>query len=201
MKTSAATISMVLVLLFAGGAQSQTTIPRQGAPGGDAGAPRRPVPARPPVAVQHPGSVRHPGFGRQPFFAQSPAFVRPARFPFRSGFVTNQIFIARGDVVAPWPYWYQYPSQAYAQPQYWAYCQNPEGYYPYVQDCPGGWLAVVPTPPAPGWWRSSPDTDRQPLGGSSTEELREQIARSRAESDAGLDLLSTLTTPSSTTIE
>ena len=30
---------------------------------------------------------------------------------------------------------------------YWYYCQDPRGYYPYVQQCPGGWMKVVPTPP------------------------------------------------------
>ena len=36
------------------------------------------------------------------------------------------------------------------QPQtdYWHYCQKPQGYYPYVKNCPGGWLQVVPQPPA-----------------------------------------------------
>lgn len=36
-----------------------------------------------------------------------------------------------------------------AQPQtnYWYYCQNPDGYYPYVKRCPGGWLQVAPQPP------------------------------------------------------
>lgn len=37
-------------------------------------------------------------------------------------------------------------------PAYWYYCQNPQGYYPYMKDCPGGWLTVVPpsnAPPAP----------------------------------------------------
>ena len=29
----------------------------------------------------------------------------------------------------------------------WYYCDNPTGYYPYVQQCPGGWRPVVPTPP------------------------------------------------------
>lgn len=31
-------------------------------------------------------------------------------------------------------------------PAYWYYCQNPGGYYPYVQQCPGGWQQVTPTP-------------------------------------------------------
>ena len=29
----------------------------------------------------------------------------------------------------------------------WYYCANPSGYYPYVQQCPGGWRVVAPTPP------------------------------------------------------
>ncbi len=31
---------------------------------------------------------------------------------------------------------------------YWYHCDNPEGYYPYIKDCPGGWMKVLPTPPA-----------------------------------------------------
>jgi hypothetical protein len=29
----------------------------------------------------------------------------------------------------------------------WYHCDNPEGYYPYIKECPGGWTAVSPTPP------------------------------------------------------
>ena len=74
----------------------------------------------------------------------------------------------RGGVVIGAPYWgwgpgwWSYPGYGYynspvvverqapvyvqpeAQPQYWYYCQSPQGYYPYVQQCPGGWLQVVP---------------------------------------------------------
>jgi len=71
---------------------------------------------------------------------------------------------------APYPYYPYYPyyygapptvvqqapqvyvqPEAQAQPSYWYYCQNPQGYYPYVQQCPGGWMTVVPptAPPAP----------------------------------------------------
>ena len=63
-------------------------------------------------------------------------------------------------VGSPWyPYDY-YPqpptviqqAPAYVQPQqqedanYWYYCENPKGYYPYVASCPSGWMKVVPTP-------------------------------------------------------
>lgn len=32
---------------------------------------------------------------------------------------------------------------------YWYYCNNPQGYYPYIKQCPNGWQQVSPTPPAP----------------------------------------------------
>ena len=35
------------------------------------------------------------------------------------------------------------------QQVYWYYCKKPEGYYPYVKQCPDGWMKVVPTPPKP----------------------------------------------------
>jgi hypothetical protein len=44
---------------------------------------------------------------------------------------------------------YSKPEQE--QPYYWYYCPNPQGYYPYIKSCPGGWVRVVPnlTPPNP----------------------------------------------------
>lgn len=64
-----------------------------------------------------------------------------------------------------YPYSYGYPAysppvvvesspQTYIQrdsqaQQYWYYCQNPQGYYPYVSECPGGWQPVSPQPPSP----------------------------------------------------
>jgi hypothetical protein len=69
------------------------------------------------------------------------------------------------------PYWgsYAYPyvyppvvtvpsTQVYVQPSapaaaqppppsYWYYCDTSQAYYPYVQQCPGGWRPVTPTPP------------------------------------------------------
>ena len=54
----------------------------------------------------------------------------------------------------------QHPSELYVQPvppkdspqqqleqNYWYYCAEPKGYYPYVKECPGGWIKVVPFPP------------------------------------------------------
>lgn len=35
-----------------------------------------------------------------------------------------------------------------AAPAYWYHCAKPEGYYPYVTSCPGGWQTVPAQPPA-----------------------------------------------------
>ncbi|SNS86599.1 hypothetical protein SAMN06265795_10826 [Noviherbaspirillum humi] len=35
------------------------------------------------------------------------------------------------------------------QPGYWYYCGSPDGYYPYVKECSGGWRAVTPAPAQP----------------------------------------------------
>jgi hypothetical protein len=66
------------------------------------------------------------------------------------------------------PYYYPYPPTVIVSPpqpqvyiqqppaqsdwaqdgnSYWYHCDKPEGYYPYVKSCPGGWQKVVPTPP------------------------------------------------------
>ncbi len=59
--------------------------------------------------------------------------------------------------IVGWPYYaavvtetspgYTTPEQQ--PPYYWYYCQDQQGYYPYVESCPGGWIPVVPnvTPP------------------------------------------------------
>ena len=43
-----------------------------------------------------------------------------------------------------------YVEQAPAAPQnnnYWYYCPTNNGYYPYVKECPAGWLKVLPETP------------------------------------------------------
>ncbi|WP_051328439.1 hypothetical protein [Desulfatirhabdium butyrativorans] len=29
---------------------------------------------------------------------------------------------------------------------YWYYCESARAYYPYVKECPGGWMKVLPQP-------------------------------------------------------
>jgi hypothetical protein len=56
----------------------------------------------------------------------------------------------------PYPYYGTPPQQEnyeFVQPEspsYWYFCQNPKGYYPYVKQCPNGWMRVVPTPQSKG---------------------------------------------------
>jgi hypothetical protein len=40
-----------------------------------------------------------------------------------------------------------YEQQPAEETYYWYYCSDPQGYYPYVKQCPKGWMKVVPTPP------------------------------------------------------
>ncbi len=76
-------------------------------------------------------------------------------------FVHSHVFIGApfffGDPFwwGPWPTYAAPPAVVQSSPPvyiqqqptpsaYWYYCQKPEGYYPYIKDCPGGWLTVVP---------------------------------------------------------
>lgn len=43
---------------------------------------------------------------------------------------------------------YVQPAPQSDAPVYWYFCRDPEGYYPYVTQCPKGWLKVVPSPPS-----------------------------------------------------
>ena len=104
---------------------------------------------------------------------------RHAGHGFRHGrhvFIRPHVVFPIGPFWTPYwgPYWepYGYPSvvvtpvpQVYVQPvpptsvppppapqpaqPSWYYCEEPQGYYPYVQQCPSGWRPVAPTPPSP----------------------------------------------------
>lgn len=41
---------------------------------------------------------------------------------------------------------YIQPDPSPGEQSYWYYCQDPEGYYPYVKECPKGWIKVEPSP-------------------------------------------------------
>ena len=50
-------------------------------------------------------------------------------------------------------------SSRVVQGSWWYYCVDAKAYYPYVNQCPGGWLRVAPQP--------APDSDGQPASDNS----------------------------------
>ncbi|HSF29087.1 MAG TPA: hypothetical protein VLK82_01250 [Candidatus Tectomicrobia bacterium] len=87
----------------------------------------------------------HRGYGyygyRRPSVVIVPRIVVPFGVPY----------VYPPAVVAAPPVYVQPAPQVYVQPPppqpYWYYCDDPQGYYPYVPQCPGGWRQVTPTPP------------------------------------------------------
>lgn len=96
----------------------------------------------------------YPGFYGSGFYGSS--FYGPGFYGYRSygydPFFYRPYYSYPQTVVVPVtpPVYIQREQPRPAQPQvnYWHYCQNPEGYYPYVKSCPGGWLQVAPQPSA-----------------------------------------------------
>ena len=79
-----------------------------------------------------------------------------------TGPAAAEVFIGVGvpGYYAPYPYVYAPPPVIYpppvqnvvppvlgsAPPSYWYYCDNPEGYYPYIGSCSSAWRPVQPAP-------------------------------------------------------
>jgi hypothetical protein len=94
----------------------------------------------------HRGNYGHSSFGfyfGAPFYSY-PYYSYPYQYPFYfppavvTVPATPPVYIQQSPPAAQ-----QYPSG------YWYYCNNPEGYYPYIKECPNGWQQVDPIPPAP----------------------------------------------------
>jgi hypothetical protein len=77
-----------------------------------------------------PGYYGAYGFGNPffypPYYNYPPVVVAPAAPP---------VYVEQRNAVPAQP-----------QTNYWYYCRNPDGYYPYIKECPNGWLQVVPQP-------------------------------------------------------
>jgi len=96
--------------------------------------------------VGHPGWWGYPGWWGPRFYWGGPV----VGFPYPYAYPYPYPYYVPPPVVTQEPPVYSEPEQQ--QSDYWYYCQNPQGYYPYIKSCPGGWMKVVPnvTPPHPG---------------------------------------------------
>ncbi|MDE2387879.1 MAG: hypothetical protein KGN35_02165 [Betaproteobacteria bacterium] len=65
------------------------------------------------------------------FLAASPVFLAPLIAPARAPTYVQRQDVSRPPVVPQ-------------QKNYWYYCRNPEGYYPYIKQCAGQWIKVPP---------------------------------------------------------
>lgn len=88
-----------------------------------------------------------PGWG--PYYSR-PYYPRPyyavPTYPYYP-----PVIVAPAPVPVPPPVYIEQPAQQGAAPQtadnaYWYYCNQPEGYYPYVKECPAGWQKITPQP-------------------------------------------------------
>jgi hypothetical protein len=78
-----------------------------------------------------PGYYGPPPYGYYPPYPYYPPVVAVPSAP--------PTYVEQGEEQTP-------PAQS---PNYWYYCEKPQGYYPYVRQCPGGWQKVSPQPTAP----------------------------------------------------
>ena len=77
-------------------------------------------------------------------------FVR-SLYPYPDPYVPQVVVVRQQPVLSrqpPPPPQTVVPAQT--QTQYWYFCEQSNGYYPYVQDCPAGWMAVPAAPPSMG---------------------------------------------------
>ena len=84
-----------------------------------------------------------PGFGWPWYYGRSyyaPYYDYPPVVAVASG---PEVYVDQEDAVAPVPQ----SSAPRQQPgNWWYYCQKSRSYYPYVKECPEGWLRVAPQP-------------------------------------------------------
>jgi hypothetical protein len=79
-----------------------------------------------------------PGYYYPSPYYYYPPYYYPYYPPIVTAPASPPVYIERGDVQTA-------PDQGSSN--WWYYCTNPQGYYPYVKQCPGGWQRVAPQPP------------------------------------------------------
>lgn len=90
-------------------------------------------------AAAHGGGHRH--FHRGAHFG---FFVGPFWGPWYRPYDYPPVVVEQ----AP-PVYIERDPESAAASGHWYYCNGARGYYPYVKECPGGWLKVPPQPADP----------------------------------------------------
>ncbi len=92
----------------------------------------------------HHGSFHHGSFHHgSRFFFSGGVFLGPVWDPWWWG-PGWPYYSAPPALIQPSPTEYIQQNQEPEGPNYWYFCPNPEGYYPYIKNCSNGWLRVVP---------------------------------------------------------
>jgi hypothetical protein len=79
-----------------------------------------------------------PGWGWDPFF-----------YPYYPSYPYYPYYSQPPVVIQQQPQEYVMPEPQRQETNYWYYCKEAKGYYPYIKRCPGGWMKVVPAPAPP----------------------------------------------------
>lgn len=102
-----------------------------------------------------------------PFYGPPPPFAYAYGYPYGYPYAYSpptvivqqppqpQVYIEQGSGVTSTPDASAPPTQAAPAATagnnntqgYWYYCEQSDGYYPYVKECAAGWKQVTPTPP------------------------------------------------------
>lgn len=86
------------------------------------------------------------GYGYYGYYA--PPYYSPYYGPYYPPVVTYSppTYVEQGVVQQSAPA--AAPQASPASQNYWYYCAESQSYYPYVNQCSGGWQRVAPTPPS-----------------------------------------------------
>jgi len=93
-----------------------------------------------PAFAWHHGGVRFGVFVGAPFYPwyYPPYYYPPYPYPAVVGPAAPTTYVEQGGARPA-------PSQPSS---YWYYCEASKTYYPYVKECPAGWMRVVPKVPS-----------------------------------------------------
>jgi hypothetical protein len=98
--------------------------------------------------VHHGYGFRH-GFGVHHRYGFRHGFGVHHRYGFRHGFGGYYRYPYRSHAFSASDVGRQQRTPYVQQQFYWYYCEGANAYYPHVQQCPGGWIKVMPSPSNP----------------------------------------------------